>query len=129
MIIVYIYIYIYIYNLYVSWPIVVKDDSKASFFKVIALRFKGKRYFSVWITPPTLDSYLIVMSQTFFWVFGITRPRIKPQSSGPLTNILHTMPKGRFMQTESTIWLYTRGTYASKYSPQPRNDYKFFRYF
>ena len=64
-------------------------DPKAPFSiaTTIATPFSGLLYF-------TLDPYFIMPSikqggiKYHFWVFGMTRPGIEPQSPGPLVNIL-----------------------------------------
>ena len=51
------YIDIYAY-IYISWPILIEDDPKAPFSIATTLRCYGRRYFSPWIAPLTLDPYL-----------------------------------------------------------------------
>ena len=49
-------------------------------------------YTFLWISPLTLDLYLIMLSvkqisiKYYLWVFGMTRPGIKHRSPGPLAN-------------------------------------------
>ena len=96
---IYIYIYIYIYMFFLA------DHSQRLPF--------NSYYIEVWgFAPPfprllhTLDLYLImlsvskVVSNTIFWVFGMTQPGIEPQSPRPLVNTQLIRPMAR-------LYIYT----------------------
>ena len=71
----------------------VEGDPKAAFSIVMTPRCRGERYPILWIAPlyPWSVSYNAgckAVTSTFIWVFGKTRPGIKPWPPGPLVNTL-----------------------------------------
>ena len=71
----------------------VEGDLKASFSIATTLRCRGGCYSISRIAPlyPWSSPYKAA-SSTIFWVFGMIRPGIQPQSSGPLANTLLIRP-------------------------------------
>ena len=47
---------------YISWSTVVKGDLKAPFSIATTSRYRGGRYFFLWIVPLTFDLHLIILS-------------------------------------------------------------------
>ena len=83
---------------------VVEGDPKAPFSISTTPRYKGGRYSFLWITPLTLDLYLIIQSveqggiKYHFRVFGMIRPRIKSRSLELLSNTLTILPMGQLKE-------------------------------
>ena len=88
------YTYIYCYVLLTA----VNDDPKAPFSVTTTPKCRGKCHTFPWITPLTLDLYLIMLSvkqggiKYHFFIFNMTQPGIDLRSSGPLANSLTVMP-------------------------------------
>ena len=78
----------------------IEGEPKAPFSIATTPRCRGGRYFIPSVAP--LYPYLIMLSvkqggiKYHFWVFGMTRLRIEPRSSGPLANTLLIRPMARY---------------------------------
>ena len=76
----------------------VEGDKKALFSIGTTPRYRGGRYSFPGLLHLTFDAYLTMLSvkqggiKQYFWVFGMTRPGIEPQSPGPLVNTLLDRP-------------------------------------
>ena len=77
-------------NEIICWPTAVESYPKASFSIATTPRCDGELNSFPWITPLTLDLYLIMLSvkqiniKYHFWVFRITWPGIEPRPTEPL---------------------------------------------
>ena len=82
----------------------VKSDPKAPFSIATTLCYRKRRYSFPWIAP--LYPYLIMLSvkkatsSTIFWVFGITRLGIEPQSTGPLADTVTIRPINEYVKVQ-----------------------------
>ena len=104
----------------VSWPTVVDGDGKGSFYIAIKPRCRGGWYPFLWIAALTLDLYLKMLRVKYalsiiFWVLGMTRPGIEPQTIGEQSN--HYANKSFFKEIYSnhkwdTNWYDHFGRYG-----------------
>ena len=68
--------------------------SKSTFSIASTPRCRGGRYSIPWIAP--FYPWSLPYQVPFFWVFGMTRPGIEPQTPGPLANTQLISPMDRF---------------------------------
>ena len=107
----YIYIYIYIL-LYISRLTVVDNSLKAPLSIATTLRCRGGHYSFPWIAPLyswsvpyNAESEARRQQVPFFWVFGMTQPRIEPWSPWTLANTQPTMSISQFIYMIFT-WIF-----------------------